>query len=101
MINFKKYLVMNEVNNVNINDLVDSIIRCTHNRITLSVDVYQELVARASNQNCEVDKKTLELMRKDLETINKLKQEVEYWRNLYESLDEENRKQTKKSHWFN
>lgn len=40
MINFKKYLVMNEVNNVNINDLVDSIIRCTHNRITLSVDVY-------------------------------------------------------------
>ena len=101
MINFKKYLVMNEVNNVNINDLVDSIIRCTHNRITLSVDVYQELVARASNQNCEVDKKTLELMRKDLETINKLKQEVEYWKNLYESLDEENRKQTKKSHWFN
>ena len=38
---------------------------------------------------------------KDLETINKLKQEVEYWKNLYESLDEENRKQTKKSHWFN
>ena len=33
MINFKKYLAMNEVNNININDLVDSIIRCTHNRI--------------------------------------------------------------------
>lgn len=100
MINFKKYLVMNEVNNVNINDLVDSIIRCTHNRITLSVDVYQELVARASNQNCEVDKKTLELMRKDLETINRLKQEVEYWRNLYESLEENSKPKKTKRSWF-
>lgn len=100
MINFKKYLVMNEVNsNMNINDLVDSIIRCTHNRITLTVDVYQELVAKASNQCCEVDKKTLELMRKDLETINQLKQEVEYWRTLYESLSEEKPKKTKRS-WF-
>lgn len=101
MINFKKYLAMNEVNNININDLADSIIRCTHNRITLTADVYQELVAKASNQYCEVDKKTIELMKKDLETINQLKQEVEYWKNLYESLYEENRKQTKKSRWFN
>lgn len=101
MINFKKYLAMNEVNNININDLVDSIIRCTHNRITLTADAYQELVAKASNQYCEVNKKTMELMKKDLETINQLKQEVEYWKNLYESLYEENRKQTKKSRWFN
>lgn len=103
MINFKKYLAMNEVNNINnidINSLIDKVISCTYNRITLSASDYQELVAKASNQYCEVDKKTMELMKKDLETINQLKQEVEYWKSLYNEAIEENRKQTKKSHWF-
>lgn len=101
MINFKKYLAMNEVNNIDINDLIDSIIRCTHNRITLTADAYQELVAKASNQYCEVDKKTMELMKKDLETIRRLEKEIAYWKSLYNEAVEENRKQTKKSHWFN
>lgn len=88
---------------MDVNTIVDVIMRYTNDRITLSTDTYQELVARASNQNREVDKKTLELMRKDLETINKLKEEVEYWKNLYKSLSEEkskeNSKKTKRS-WF-
>lgn len=88
---------------MDVNTIVDVIMRYTNDRITLSTDTYQELVARASDQNREVDKKTLELMRKDLETINKLKEEVEYWKNLYKSLSEEkskeNSKKTKRS-WF-
>lgn len=88
---------------MDVNTIVDVIMRYTNNRITLSTDSYQELVAKASNKNYEVDKKTLELMRKDLETINKLKEEVEYWKNLYKSLSEEkskeNSKKTKRS-WF-
>lgn len=88
---------------MDVNTIVDVIMRYTNDRITLSTDAYQELVAKASNQNREVDKKTLELMRKDLETINKLKEEVEYWKNLYKSLSEEkskeNSKKTKRS-WF-
>ena len=39
-------------------------------------------------------------MRKDLETINKLKQEVEYWRNLYESLEENSKPKKTKRSWF-
>lgn len=93
----------NNVNNMDINNIIDVIMRSTSGRINLSIDTYQELVARASDQNREVDKKTLELMRKDLETINKLKEEVEYWKNLYKSLSEEkskeNSKKTKRS-WF-
>ena len=93
----------NNVNNMDTNSIIDVIMRSTSSRITLSTDAYQELVAKASDQNREVDKKTLELMRKDLETINKLKQEVEYWKNLYKSLSEEkseeNSKKTKRS-WF-
>lgn len=88
---------------MDVNTIVDVIMRYTNDRITLSTDTYQELVAKASNQNREVDKKTLELMRKDLETINKLKEDVEYWKNLYKSLSEEkskeNSKKTKRS-WF-
>ena len=37
---------------------------------------------------------------KDLETINKLKQEVEYWRNLYESLEENSKPKKTKRSWF-
>lgn len=42
-----------------------------NNRMTL-----QELVTGAIDQNCEVDKKTLELMRKYLETMDRLKQGI-------------------------
>ena len=101
MINFKKYLAMNEVNNIDINDLIDSIIRCTHNRITLTADAYQELVAKAANQDHELNKKMTALMEKDLETIRRLEKEIAYWKSLYNEAMEENRKQTKKSHWFN
>ena len=86
----------NNINNMDTNSIIDVIMRSTSSRITLSTDAYQELVAKASNQNYEVDKKTLELMRKDLETINELKEEVKYWKNLYKSLSEE---KTKRS-WF-
>lgn len=89
----------NNINDMDTNSIIDVIMRSTSSRITLPTDAYQELVARASNQNYEVDKKTLELMRKDLETINELKGEVEYWKNLYKSLSEENSKKTKRS-WF-
>lgn len=92
----------NNINDMDTNSIIDVIMRSTSSRITLPTDAYQELVARASNQNYEVDKKTLELMRKDLETINELKEEVEYWKNLYKSLSEEseeNSKKTKRS-WF-
>nr|UWD62775.1 MAG: hypothetical protein [Bacteriophage sp.] len=98
-----KIIKSNNINNMDVNTIVDVIMRYTNDRITLSTDTYQELVAKASNQNREVDKKTLELMRKDLETINKLKEEVEYWKNLYKYLSEEkskeNSKKTKRS-WF-
>ena len=40
-----------------------------NNRMTL-----QELVTVAIDKNCKVDKKTLELMRKYLETMDRLKQ---------------------------
>lgn len=89
----------NNINDMDTNSIIDVIMRSTSSRITLPTDAYQELVARASNQNYEVDKKTLELMRKDLETINELKGEVEYWKNLYKSLSEENSKKIKRS-WF-
>ncbi len=93
----------NNINDMNINDIVDVIMRSTSSRINLSIDTYQELVAKASSQKYEADKRTLELMRKDLETINELKDEVKYWKNLYKSLSEEKSKEdskkTKKS-WF-
>ena len=104
MINFKKYLVMNEVNNINnidINSLIDKVISCTYNRITLSASDYQELVAKAANQDHELNKKMTALMEKDLETIRRLEKEIAYWKSLYNEAVEENRKQTKKSRWFN
>ena len=85
---------------MDINSTIDTIMRYTCSRVNLPINTYQELVAKANNQNYEIDKKTSELMRKDLETINQLKQEVEYWKSLYNEAIEENRKQTKKSHWF-
>lgn len=42
-----------------------------NNRITL-----QELITETINQDCEVDEKTLELMRKYLETMDRLKQGI-------------------------
>lgn len=42
---------------MDVNTIVDVIMRYTNNRITLSTDAYQELVAKASNKNYEVDKK--------------------------------------------
>lgn len=95
---------MNEVNNIsniNINSLIDSIIRCTYNRITLSADDYQELVAKAADQDRAVNKRMLTLMEKDLETIRQLEEEVRYWRNLYNETIEQDREQTKKHHWYN
>ena len=53
---------MNEVNNIsniNINSLIDSIIHCTYNRITLSADDYQELVAKAADQDRAVNKENV------------------------------------------
>ena len=104
MINFKKYLAMNEVNNINnidINSLIDKVISCTYNRITLSASDYQELVAKAANQDHELNKKMTALMEKDLETIRQLEEEVRYWRNLYNETIEQDREQTKKRHWYN
>lgn len=42
-----------------------------NNRMTL-----QELITGTIDQNCEVDEKTLELMRKYLETMDRLKQGI-------------------------
>ena len=42
-----------------------------NNRVTL-----QELVTQAIDQNYEVDEKTLELMRRYLETMDRLKQGI-------------------------
>ena len=42
-----------------------------NNRMTL-----QELITETVNQDCEVDEKTLELMRKYLETMDRLKQGI-------------------------
>lgn len=98
MINFKKYLAMNEVNNINnidINSLIDKVISCTYNRITLSASDYQELVAKAANQDHELNKKMTALMEKDLETIRRLEKEIAYWKSLYNEAMDENRKQTK------
>ena len=36
----------------------------------------QELATQTIDQNCEVDEKTLELMRKYLETMDRLKQGI-------------------------
>ena len=41
------------------------------------------------------------LMEKDLETIRRLEKEIAYWKSLYNEAVDENRKQTKKSRWFN
>lgn len=92
----------NNINNMDINSTIDTIMRYTCSRVNLPINTYQELVAKANNQNYEIDKKTSELMRKDLETINELKQEVEYWKTLYKSLSEESEKNSKKikRSWF-
>lgn len=92
----------NNINNMDINSTIDTIMHYTCSRVNLPINTYQELVAKANNQNYEIDKKTSELMRKDLETINELKQEVEYWKTLYKSLSEESEKNSKKikRSWF-